>query len=495
MKKVWNNISFLGVSKEMNMEKVRPLVLNNQINLIVFLSMLLVLIINLTEHFFIKKSIDLGTVRVLLVALSSLFNLTLSLMRKGNLSRILTTLSPCFFFIYLPSFMGFIEEESFAYYPYIAIAFSIIPHFLFSYRSEKTIYVLLNVYAFSAVLFSDVILLSIAGEEFLIKPIILDFYIYYKISHILIYLFINLSIIYLKKINMDSEFALKERNNQLSKTLKDLKDTQEHLIQTEKMATLGILVSGIAHEINTPLNFTYLGMQNLELILEDYKTSIEEIRNSSKDSGINIDSNNNEKVFLNNTEGFIKDVGKLTQTMMLGVERTNEIINSLSNYSRIGTNQMGYSAINDEIDNALLFLANKHKQKINIIKEYSSFQPVKCYPGLLNQVFLNILKNSIESIKVNGEIIITTSIIENNETDNKTKNFVEIIIKDNGKGIPKEKQSNLFDAFFTTKEAGKGTGLGLFISKSIVEKHKGTITAKSEINKGTEFTIYIPAIY
>jgi len=492
MKRIWNKFSFLGISKEMNIDVIRPLVLNNQINLIVLFFMLLVLIINVSDHFLIRKSIDLGTVRVLLVAISSLFNLLLAHFKKGNLSRILTAISPCFFFIYLPSFMGFIEEESFAYYPYIAIAFSIIPHFLFSYRSEKVFYLALNIYAFAAVLFSDVILLSIAGSELKIKPIILDFYIYYKISHVLIYLFINLSILYLKKINMDSEIALQERNNQLTKTLKDLKDTQDHLIQSEKMATLGILVSGIAHEINTPLNFIYLGMQNLELKLDDQRDSINKIQEISINSSKEKDNQTLSSAYFKNSEEFIKDIGKLTQTMKQGVERTNEIINSLSNYSRIDSKQMTHSNINNEIDNALLFLTDKHKRKINIVRNYSSIEPIKCYPGLLNQVFLNVLKNAMESINNNGEVIISTSLVEKKK---KGKSYVEIFIKDNGKGIPKDKQSNLFDAFFTTKEAGKGTGLGLFISKSIIEKHEGTIKVKSEINKGTEFTIHIPAIY
>lgn len=482
MKNTLNTLSYLGLKNKEHTEDVKPLVLTNQINLIVLFSMILILLINLGHHLFFEPALDIGTLRVFMLTITSILNLFLVYSKKGKFARILTVVAPVLFFIYLPSLLGFVEDESFLYYPFIAIAFSIIPHLLFSFRNEKKTYIFLNLYAFIGVLLSDIIILAISDNSLKIRPIVLDFYVYYKLSHVLIYLFINLSIIHLKNQNKLSEESLQKKNHQLSDTLDNLKNTQDHLIQSEKMATLGVLISGLAHEINTPLNFIYLGMQNLELRLEDYQLQL-----------------NNDKIretnpaFYTGARSFIVDLSYLVQSMKQGVERTNEIINSLGNYARKDANQMTASTINEEIDNALLFLTGKHKEKIEIIRNYGTFKPIKCYPGLLNQAFLNIIKNAIESIENKGSITITTQEVEHSDNKDIRKN-IKIQIKDTGTGIPKDKQLHLFEVFFTTKEAGKGTGLGLFITKNIIEKHEGTIKVISEPGKGSEFIITIPAI-
>jgi two-component system NtrC family sensor kinase len=143
-----------------------------------------------------------------------------------------------------------------------------------------------------------------------------------------------------------------------------------------------------------------------------------------------------------------------------------------------------FADIHEGLDSTLILLRNKYKNRIEIIKEYADLPPIECYPGQLNQVFMNILSNAIDAIEDKGNITITTS---------SANGFIRISIKDSGKGIPEPLRAKIFDPFFTIKEVGKGTGLGLSISHGIIEKHKGSIRVKSVIGKGSEFIISLPA--
>lgn len=252
---------------------------------------------------------------------------------------------------------------------------------------------------------------------------------------------------------------LNKKNKKLEKTLNELKETQLQLINSEKMASLGQLVSGVAHEINTPL------------------ASI---------------SSNNSLVckLLSSTDVITSDkIALLKELNSIDSEaskRISDIVKSLKRFVRLDEAQFQHADINNELDLTLKLINHETKNMINIVREYSKLPPVYCSVNMLNQVFMNILINACQNIKEyrgNGEIVISTSVNKNN---------LIVKIKDNGSGIPLNIRQKIFNAGFTTKKVGVGMGIGLAISKKIVEMHKGTISFSSEEGKGTEFTVSIP---
>ncbi|MFW6296715.1 MAG: PAS domain-containing sensor histidine kinase [Halothece sp.] len=297
----------------------------------------------------------------------------------------------------------------------------------------------------------------------------------------------------------ESEAREREKAQQLEKLLEQLQKTQMQLVQSEKMSSLGQLVAGIAHEINNPVNFIYGNLTHateythdilglLELYADEYPKPTPPVQDEIE--AIELD-------FL------IDDLPKLLDSMKVGAERIYEIVRSLRNFSRLDESQMKLVNIHEGIDSTLLILQNRLKAKpehpaIEIVKNYSQLPEVECYPGQLNQVFMNLLANAIDALDEKQEqmsseelakdpsrISISTSVI--NDT------WVRITIADNGPGIEQGDVNQLFDPFFTTKPAGKGTGLGLAISHQIVvEKHQGVLHCNSQPGQGTEFTIELP---
>ncbi|MBH8553758.1 ATPase [Nostocaceae cyanobacterium CENA357] len=293
-----------------------------------------------------------------------------------------------------------------------------------------------------------------------------------------------------------------EEQSRIAKAgFRDLQQNYTRLIQNEKMAALGQLVAGIAHEINNPVNFVAGNivhaieysqdlLQLIRLYQKCYPEPAKEIQTAIAD--IELD-------FLTN------DLPHLLASMKVGTERIEQIILSLRNFSRLDESEKKIVDIHEGIDSTLLILKSRFKnhdigQSINIIKEYGDIPLVDCYAGLLNQVFMNILANAIDALEEslvsqmpynkhlttpNPQISIRTEHFNNQQ--------VVIRIIDNGPGIPESIQKRLFDPFFTTKPVGKGTGLGLSISyQIIVEKHGGQLQCISALGAGTEFVITIP---
>ncbi len=250
---------------------------------------------------------------------------------------------------------------------------------------------------------------------------------------------------------------LNKKNKRLQKALNDLKEMQLQLINSEKMATLGQLISGVAHEINTPLASM---SSNNSLICKLIKN----------------------KTSLNNNEiDILQELNNIDSEALL---RISDIVKSLKRFVRLDEAEFQSADINKELDLTLKLVAHETKNKITIIKNYSEIPPVYCSVNMLNQVFMNIIVNACHSIINNdGKIKITTL--------SDDKNLI-VKIKDNGTGIPLEIQPNIFNVGFTTKKKGVGTGFGLSISKKIIEIHKGTISFNSTPGEGTEFIITIP---
>lgn len=253
---------------------------------------------------------------------------------------------------------------------------------------------------------------------------------------------------------------INKKNIKLQKTLNELNSTQLQLINAEKMASVGQLVAGVAHEINTPL------------------ASI------SSNSGLTKKILEKNPVLNDSLMQTLKDLNTIDQE---AIKRINNIVKSLKKFVRLDEADLQEADINNEIDLTLQLLSHEIKNKVTVIKNYSKLPLIKCYVNMLNQVFMNILVNACQSIaEKNGEgkIEITTS-YEN-------ENLI-VSIKDNGKGMSQKIQSQIFNTGFTTKGVGIGTGLGLAISNKIIQKHKGTITFNSVENEGTEFIIQIPS--
>lgn len=255
---------------------------------------------------------------------------------------------------------------------------------------------------------------------------------------------------------------VKQKNEELENTLKELKETQIQLINSEKMASLGQLVAGVAHEINTPLASISANNDILSMLIKKLPENATE-----KDC----------KKFFDN----ITAINKIDKE---AIKRISQIVLSLKKFVRLDEADLQETDINKELDLNLELIKHETKNKIKVNKNYGQLPLIKCYPNMLNQVFMNILINACQSMPEGGEITLTTEFEDNN---------LVVKIKDTGVGIDEKIKDKMFIAGTTTKQIGIGTGLGLAISKKIIEKHNGKISFESEVGIGTEFTIKIPA--
>jgi signal transduction histidine kinase len=269
----------------------------------------------------------------------------------------------------------------------------------------------------------------------------------------------------------------------------ELRAAQSQMVHSEKMASLGQLTAGIAHEINNPINFISIGIKGLEKNFKSFMKVIDMYESINATGNVEQKLKDIEalkqKIRYPEVKGFI--IG-LLDDIKLGADRTAEIIQGLRSFSRLNEAEYKAADIHEGLDATLVLLRTKTKNTIDVVKEYDPYLPViNCNPGQLNQVFMNILTNAIEAIEMKprggpNEIRIKTA---------NAQDKVIVQIKDSGVGIPKGIVEKIFDPFFTTKEVGKGTGLGLSISFGIIKKHNGHIEVSSD-EKGTEFTITIP---
>ncbi|WP_219729840.1 GAF domain-containing protein [Sodalinema gerasimenkoae] len=302
--------------------------------------------------------------------------------------------------------------------------------------------------------------------------------------------------------------AAQTQARQLQEAMEHLKQTEAQLIQHEKMSSLGQMVAGIAHEINNPVNFITGNISHASTYVEDllglidlYQRHIpnppEEIEDEIEDIDL---------------EFVEEDLPKLIDSMKMGAERIRQIVVSLRNFSRLDEADVKAVDIHEGIESTLLILHNRLKGKgelapIRLIKYYGDLPKVNCFPGLLNQVFMNIIANAIDAVEDAGLrasqspetptiTICTEKTCSGSTPEDPTctePDSVTIRIRDNGPGIKSQMLEKLFDPFFTTKSVGKGTGLGLSIGyQIIVEKHRGRIWCESEPGKGTEFLMQIP---
>ncbi|MDY7016281.1 MAG: ATP-binding protein, partial [Cyanobacteriota bacterium] len=303
----------------------------------------------------------------------------------------------------------------------------------------------------------------------------------------------------LQELTHELEMRVEQRTAELSHTLQRLQQAQTQLVQTEKMSSLGQLVAGIAHEINNPVNFIHGNVTHAVAYIQDLLRLIETYQQEFPQSNANIEELQEEIDF----EFLCQDLPKILNSMGVGTERIRQIVFSLRVFSRGDESDVKAVDIHDGIESTLMILGNRLKASseyphIEVIRDYGQLPLVECYPGPLNQVFMNLLANAIDAFEEYNRERSLQEIQENpNQITIQTrmigKDWLFITIADNGPGIPKSVQAKIFDAFFTTKVVGKGTGLGLSIGyEIIVKKHAGYLRCVSEIGKGTTFIIEIP---
>jgi len=287
---------------------------------------------------------------------------------------------------------------------------------------------------------------------------------------------------------------LRQSYSDLSDTLNKLKDAQSQLIESEKMASLGQLTAGIAHEINNPINFVSSNIRPLRRDIDDVieiLDSYNEIEKLDSLEGVKHKIIEIEKLKNELDLDYIKtELGLLLTGMEDGARRTVEIVKGLKVFSRVDESDLNFVNINEGIESTLVILNYQMGTNLHLIKDLGSIPNVECYGGKMNQVFMNILTNSIYAVQ-KGNLTDRTPTITV-RTFLKDNEHVTISIKDNGMGMSQEVKAKIYDPFFTTKDVGEGTGLGLSIVFKIIEVHYGTIEVISEVNVGTEFVITLP---
>ena len=281
---------------------------------------------------------------------------------------------------------------------------------------------------------------------------------------------------------------LQYTNDELKRAYDNLKKTQLQLIHSEKMASLEVLIAGVGHEINNPINFISSGIDTLKericevfLLLDKYKELKEDTTKKLPEFMKEVCSLK-QRIYYDETTNDIKTVLKGIDE---GVDRTVRIVKDLKQISGNRNGKACAICIKKQIESTLNILSSQYKSQIEFDKEFASNNMIECYPDQINTVLMNILSNAVQSIKHDGVIRIKTS---RKDTD------LLITVSDTGDGIAEENLTKIFDPFFTTKDVGSGTGLGLSLSYEIIRNHNGEISVKSELGKGSEFTIKLPVM-
>lgn len=282
-----------------------------------------------------------------------------------------------------------------------------------------------------------------------------------------------------------SNQALERERKALIKSLSQLQQAQMQLLQSEKMAAIGQLAAGVAHEINNPVGYISSNFGSLTRYTERLLELIDAYEQFARD----VPSDHHAQAELArmrkqaDIEYLRQDIPDLLSDTAEGIARVTRIVADLKDFSRVDGSDWQIADINKGIESTLNVVANELRHKAKVVKEFGELPLVSCIPGQINQVVMNLLVNAAQAMLSTGVITIRTRVAEEN---------VEIEVADNGPGIPADLQARIFEPFFTTKPVGKGTGLGLSLSWDIVKRHNGKLEVKSQLGQGASFTITLP---
>lgn len=289
---------------------------------------------------------------------------------------------------------------------------------------------------------------------------------------------------------MAVENELRNSHSQLEHANKQLKDHKNRIVQSEKLASIGQLAAGVAHEINNPVGYVTSNLGTISEYIETMKSVIElheKLNNLGLDDEIERKNLLGAIKYIQDDEDLdfiLEDCDNVMKESMEGVHRVAEIVQNLKSFAREDSDVHAPQDINEGIDAMIKMVWNELKYHCEIVREFGDVPVVQCHRGQINQVFMNMLVNASHAMPPEGGLITIGTSVQGSR--------LEIRIADNGSGIPPEALSKIFDPFFTTKDVGKGTGLGLSISHGIILDHGGSIEVDSELGKGSEFRIYLP---
>jgi signal transduction histidine kinase len=455
MKQLWLKVSLLGLDENTPKFELRNRVLTNQLNIVLLVVMVLLTIATTIFREINNGQFTIHTQKLAYIAIVCAINVWLAYKKYHNIQRFNLIVFPVLIGVFLPILLGYIQNDDFYFAPLFLLAFSILPATTLTPNFKNIWYLGAFLFYLAQIALIDNALVNFASTELEVPKLLEHIHFYYKLALISVFVFIYVVIYYHRRISLQFEAELRTNNRSLQQSLHELKATQEKLVQSEKMASLGVLTAGVAHEINNPLNYImggYIG-------LTDYF----------------------------NSKGKLDDdnLAFFLESIKTGIDRASEIVKSLGQFSR--GNQLKHENIDLHIiiNNCLSMLNGQAKDKVQFVKKFHH-ESMVVYGniGKLHQVFINIIVNAIHAIDRNGLITITSY------TNN---NHCIIEITDNGSGIAPQHINKITDPFFTTKDPGKGTGLGLSITYAIVKEHKGDIAFHSDWGLGTTATLTFPS--
>jgi signal transduction histidine kinase len=284
---------------------------------------------------------------------------------------------------------------------------------------------------------------------------------------------------------------MEQVSEEIRETIEHLQAVQRQLVQYEKMATLGQLMAGIAHEISTPIASINSNVNLFSRSLDKVKTILS-VRGARGDGEESLHSATRDGQMI----GVVSVLDKLNQSNQTACDRVVQIVQSLRSFARVGMTELREIDIHEELENALALVHHELKRRIEVIREYGDIPKCTCFPSRLSSVFVNMLMNASQAIEGKGQISIETfSELPALGGPRSAGSTIKVKFTDTGRGIPPENLEKLFEPGFTTKSPDEGTGLGLAICKQIMEEHHGKIEVESEVGRGTTFTVTLPIKY
>ena len=470
MRKIWRYISNMGIKGVEEHYDHRAIVLTNQINFVMFISMLILFIATIITLKLMNENMSYGTLRIIALLFLSFLNLLAARSGLVNLSRLSLIFLPTLIFLLGPTItLGYVEEESYTYYPYVVIAASIIPQLLLNPRKEKFLYWFSVAFYFVLTIFIDVIMVRFGKEHFPIVDRINTFYPFYKISQIAVFMFINFCIFYLRTLNFRYEDELGRKNTELDIQNKELKAQKEKIerhkdeLISREISTWQKLVSIISHEIvNSAIPITNLAGMTRQMLEDESGTVLKPAR-------IGVET-------VEDIHHSIKIIESRTQALVNFVKATRNLTQIPKPIKR----RVSIAELFDRI--SILYQARFKETGISFEKHVDPPDLIiEADLELVEQVIINLIQNGIEAIQGKNDPRISLSALKDDEEQ------VRISVSDSGDGISNEILEKIFIPFYSTKP-GK-SGIGLSLSQQIMMLHNGHIEVKSGSGAYTTFTL------